>query len=219
MNLLLEYRNLPWKTNNSGVIKSGQVMVRMEWARKSWLDLYNWDGSDLPAYLVFVVLKIVLGAGWVEKLDKLHQSRKSKWKVEGYSNPAGAKEYRLYKLDLHKPVCSSAITVCNGFIGTFSIRTEDAAPLLKKIIEDYPPEFMPLLRSKRYNYFFPTHFSCNIKFKSFAEVPEPLRIKREETERTEVDKNDFFNGVLQAGESSGIIETIEALKSLEVLMA
>ncbi|HWP98715.1 MAG TPA: hypothetical protein VN426_17865 [Syntrophomonadaceae bacterium] len=219
MILPFEYRNLPWRVNNSGVVKSGQVLVRMEWTGQSWLDLHNWDGSNLPAHLISVVLKIVLGAEWAEKLEKLHLGRKSKWKVEVYSNPEEAKEYRLYKLDRNKPACSSAVTICSGLIGTFSIRTEDAAPLLKKFIEDYPPEFMPLLRSKRYNYFFPTHFPGNAKYKSFAEVPEPIKMKREETERIKVAKDSFLTGVLQAGESSEIIETIEALKCLEVLMA
>lgn len=215
----LDYRNLPWRINNEGTTNSGQVMVRIEWTNKSWLDLYNWDGSDLPAYLVFIVLKIAIGAGWSEKLERMHLGRKSKWKIAAYSNCEGTREYRLYKFEQNKPVCLSAITVYQGLIGTFSIQTEDAAPLLKKVMEDFPPEFMPLLRSKRYNYFFPTHFPGNAKFKSYLEVPEPIMIKREESQNILVDDDYLLSNFLPAGESSGITETIEALKSLEVLMA
>lgn len=219
MNPPYEYQNLPWVENASNIVQSGRVLVRMECTDESRLDFYNSDCSKLPAYLIYIVLKIVLGEGWTEKLEKLHQNRKNVWKVEVYFSPSGIKEYRLYTIGRNKPVCSSVITISNSQIHTFSILSEDAAPLLKKIIEDYPPVLLPRYRNYRYTYFFPTHFpfdACNVKF---SELPEPIKTNREETKKITVDKDIFLTGTFPAGETSGLIETIEALKCLEVLMA
>lgn len=219
MNSTYEYRNLPWRDSASIQVKSGQVLMRIEWDRESRLDLYSWEGSKLPAYLILVVFKIVLGQGWIEKLEELHRLRQDMWKVEIYCHPDEVKEYRLYKLDHNNPVCSSAITICQGLINTFSIRTEDTAPLLKRIIEDFPPVLMPLLRNKRYTYFFPTHFPGFARNRCFKEVPAPIMAAREETVMVKVNENNFLSDVFQPGDTSGIIETIEALKCLEVLLA
>lgn len=219
MNPPYEYRNLPWMENASGFVQSGRVLVSMECTEESRLDLYNCDGSKLPAYLIYVVLKIVLAEGWVEKLEKLHQNRKNMWRVEVFFSPKGDKEYRLYTIRQNEPVCSSVITICNSQIDTFSILSEDAAPLLKKILEDYPPVFLPRYRNYRYTYCFPTYIPFYAKNIKFLELPEPIKTKREETQRITVDKDIFLTDTFQAGKTSGIIETIEALKCLEVLLA
>ncbi|ATW28282.1 hypothetical protein DCMF_01475 [Candidatus Formimonas warabiya] len=202
-----------------GTNQSGQVLVRMEGTGESRLDLYSYQGTKLPAYLIYVVLKTLLAEGWVEKLESLHQSRKNMWKVEVCFSPKGTKEYRLYTIEQHQPVCSSTIAISQGQIETFSIWSEDAAPLLKKVFEDYPPVFLPRYRNYRHFYFFPTHFPLFAKNIKFKEIPEPIKTRREEPQRIKVNHEIFLTDTFPAGVTSGIMETIEALKCLEVLMA
>jgi hypothetical protein len=161
-------------------------------------------------------MKIALGDGWLEKIETLHQNRKGVWKVDVEVDPTAAKVYRLFSKENDEPFCSSAITVSKNQVHTFSIFGEDAAPLLKEIIKDYPPIFLPRYRNYRYTYCFPTHYAQTIQFK---ELPEVIKLQDSETQRIKVDKETFRNGTLQAGNTSGIIETIEAMKCLEVLLA
>lgn len=214
MNPPYEYRNLPWVENSAG-IKSGRLLVSMEYTEEARLDFYNYEGAKLPAYLLYIVLRMALGEGWVGKLERFHQSRKSKWKVE----TLGDKEYRLYCLEAGEPVCSSAITIDGGQINTFSIHLKDAAPLLKKILEDYTPIFLPRFKNYRYTYFFPNYYPFTIQNIRLQELPGPIQKQREETQRIIVAKETFFSDSLAAGEKSGIMETVEALKCLEVLLA
>jgi hypothetical protein len=133
------YRNLPWVENANG-IQSGRVLVSLDSRGESRLDLYNYEGSNLPAYLLYIVLKIALGEDWAEKLEKMHQNRKNRWKVEVQTSPCGEKTYEIYTakqseiVTQSELVSSSCITISKGKINTFSIFSEDAAPLLKKLL-------------------------------------------------------------------------------------
>lgn len=217
MNPPYEYRNIPWK--ESAFEQSGRVLVGMEGIRESRLNVYNYEGSKLPAYHIYSILKVALTEGWVETLEKLHQNRKHKWKAERLVSPEGEKEYRLYTTGQDEPVCSSVIAISNNQLHPFSILTEDAAPLLKKIIEDYPPVFLPRYRDYRYTHCFPTLYYLDAQTIKFLKLPEPIKEQRERTQRITVGNDIFSSGTFQAGETSGIIETIEALKCLEVLQA
>ena len=217
MNPPYEYRNIPWK--ESAFEQSGRVLVSMEGKRESRLALYNYEGSKLPAYHLYAVLKVALTEGWIETLEKLHQNRKNNWKAEMFVSPEGEKEYRLYTTGLNEPVCSSVITISNNQIDTFSILWEDAAPLLKKIIEDYPPVFLPRNRNYRNPHCVPTFYYLDALTMKFLKLPGPIKEQRERTQRITVGEDIFSSGSFQAGETSGIIETIEALKCLEVLQA
>ncbi|MBC2722773.1 hypothetical protein [Desulfosporosinus sp.] len=218
MNPPYEYRNIYWKEDTFE--ESGRVLVRMEElrARASRLDLYNYEGSKLPAYQINTILKVALTEGWVETLEKLHQNRKSEWKAEMFENPEGVKEYRLYTTKQNEPVCSSVIAISNNQFNTFSILSEDAAPLLKRIIEDYPPVFLPRYRNYRAHQLPTLTYLESLKIK-FPIPPEPINEQRERTQKITVGEEIFSSGTNQAGETSGIIETIEALKCLEVLQA
>ncbi len=215
---LYEFCNLPWRDTASGALQTGQVSLRMEIGSESRLDFYNCGETNLPAYLVYIVFRVLLGEGWIDKLEKLHRNRREKWTVEITLNTHDAKKYQLFSVGRDRPVCSSAISVSNGQIDTFSIRSEDAAPLLKKVIEEYPPVFFPKFRKYRYTYNFPTHMPGFVSRQTFTELPEPIKKQREETQRIEPEKGFASAGVFQAGETSGIIETIEALKCMEVLL-
>ncbi|MDP4127544.1 MAG: hypothetical protein Q8912_11445 [Bacillota bacterium] len=218
MNPPYEYRNILWKESSAG--ESGRVLVNMEGIRKSRLDVYNYEGSKLSAYHIYAVLKVALTMGWAEALENLHLNRKNKWKAEMFVSPEGEKEYRLYTTtEHHDPVCSSVIAISKSQIHTFSILSEDAPPLLKKIIEDYPPVFLPRCRNDRYAHCFPSFYYLDTLTMKFLMLPEPLQEQRERTQRITVGKDMFLSGIFQAGETSGLIETIEALKCLEVLQA
>lgn len=217
MNPPYEYRNIPWK--ESTFEHSGRVLVGMEGIRESRLDIYNYEGSKLPVYHLYAVLKVALTEGWVETLETLHQNRKNKWKAEMFVSPEGEKEYRLYTTGQNEPLCSSVIAISNNQIHPFSILSEDVAPLLKKIIEDYPPVFLPRYRSYRHTHCFPTLYYLDAQTMKFSKLPKPLKEQRERTQRITVGNDVFASGTFQAGETSGIIETIEALKCLEVLQA
>jgi len=121
-----EYRNIYWKED--AFQQSGRILVNMEGltARASRLELYNYEGSKLPAYHINTVLKVALTEGWVDALEKLHQNRKSEWKAEMFVNPEGVKEYRLYTTKQSEPVCSSVITISNNSFHTFSILSDEA---------------------------------------------------------------------------------------------
>lgn len=220
MNPPNEYHNILWKDNALG--QSGRVLVNMERRRDSRLDVYNYEGSELPAFHIYAVLQVALPEGWVETLEKLHQNRRTKWQAKMFMNPDGEREYRLYTLrenmGQNEPVCSSVIAISHKQIHTFSILLEDAAPLLKKIIKDYPPVFLPRYRDNRHTPCFPTFYyllAQNIKFRN---LPGIIKEQREQKYRI-TDRNIFLFEPLQAGETSGIIETIEALKCMEVLQA
>lgn len=217
MNPPYEYRDIPWKEN--AYEQSGRVLVSMERIRESRLNVYNYEGSQLPAYHIYAVLKVALTEGWVDTLEKLHQNRKNKWKTEMVLISDGEKEYRLYTTGQKEPVCSSLISIANDQIQTFSILSEDAAPLLKKIMEDYPPVFLPRYRNSRKTNAVPVLHYLNALNLKFYEPPEPLKEQRERTRGIRVAKDIFSSGTFQAGETSGIRETIEALKCLEVLQA
>lgn len=217
MNPPYEYRDIPWK--ESTFQQSGRVLVSMKGIRASRLDLYNYEGSKLPAYHTYTVLNLALTEGWVETLEKLHQNRKTMWKAETFVSPEGEKEYRLYTIGQKEPVCSSVIAMSNNQLHSFSILSEDVAPLLKRIIEDYPPVFLPRYRNYRYTHCLPTLYYLDALKIQFLKLPEPIKEQRERTQRITVGNDIFSSGTFQAGETSGILDTIEALKCLEVLQA
>lgn len=218
MNLPYVYRNIPWK--ESVFKQSGRVLVSMEgMIKESRLDLLNYEGSKLSAYHIYPVLKVALTEKWVETLEKLHRNRKNQWKAEKFVSPEGEKEYRLYTISQKEPVCSSVITIFNNQIHDFSIMLEDAAPLLKKIIEDYPPVFLQRYRNHPLNHHFPSLYYLDAKNLKFLKLPAPIKEQRERTQRISVYEDVLSSGIFQAGETSGILETIEAIKCLEVLQA
>lgn len=223
MNLPYEYRNIPWKESLAGV--GGQVLVNWEQISEPRLDVYNYEGSDLSAYHIYAVLKLALSEGWLNTLEELHQKRKSEWKAEIFLSPEGVKEYRLCTNGRNEPVCSSVIAVSGSRIHTFSILPEDAAPLLKKVIEDYPPLLLPrrchLHRGQDTDHIHDrsSFYYLEAPTMKFLKLPEPLKKQRERTQRIMIDKDILSYGTFQAGERSGLLETIEAIKCLEVLQA
>lgn len=214
-----QYKSLPWAENASQMYKYGRVVVGMGAGQEPRLDFYNSTSSNLPAYLIYVVLKITLGEGWVEELEKIHRQRSGLWKTEVCLNREGWEDYRLYTLQQDKPVCSSRLSIANRRIHSFSIGAEDAAPLLKKVIENYPPAFLPKLKNYRYTYFFPGYLPFYGLDKASTRLEEEMNRQREETRRITAAENTLQEDVCRAGDSSGFLETIEALKCLEVFMA
>lgn len=215
---LYEYRSLPWIENGAGTLQSGRVLIRLDSDEENRLDFYNADDSKLPAYLIYIILKILLGVEWIGKLESMHQNRPNAWKTKVYSGPQGIHEYRLYSIKQDIPICSSLITVTDSQIETFSVYAEDAAPLLKKIIEDFPPVFLPRLLNHRYTYFFPNFYPYPVDRRCLA-FPEPIKMQRELTQNIRIPEDIFPENFMLAGQTSGIIETVEALKCMEVLQA
>lgn len=215
MNPPYVYRNIPWKEHPFG--ESGRVLVSIDVRRGTRLDVYNYEGSKLPAHHIFTVLKMALTKGWVETLENLHRNRITMWKAEMVVSSDGVREYRLYTTERNEVVCSSRIAVSNNEINTFSILAEDAAPLLKRIIEDYPPIFLKSCRNNRNNGHYPSLYYLDAQNTRLLTLPEPIREQMEWTRRITVPDNRVSTGTFQAGITSGLIETIEALKCLEVL--
>lgn len=213
VNSPFHYSMIPWVDNFSENAACGRVIMGKECNCGSRLDFHNCAGSKLPAYLIYHIIEKAFHAGWSNKLEQLHCSRKDWWKLHVYLNPEGAKEYRLYTIKQNKAACSSAITITGGQIDTFSIWLQDAAPLLEKIIKDYPPV---LLRIYKPSYCFP-YWNWHVVNQSFLEIPEPILRQREETEKITAGVDIQRASFSRAGETSGLIETIEALKCLEVL--
>lgn len=213
------YKCLPWAENASKVYQSGRLIVGLETDSESRLDFYNSEGSNLPAYLIYVAFKIILGKGWVEEFEGLHLNRQNKWKADVYLDRQGFEEYRLYTLEQNKSICSSQIIISSGKIHSFSIRVEDVTPLLRKIIENYPPVFLPRLRNYRYTYFFPDYHPFYTLGKTATSLRDTMKVQREETQSIRVDKTLVQTGIHSPGVTSGIIEAIEALKCMEVFMA
>ncbi|WP_088189650.1 hypothetical protein [Desulfosporosinus sp. FKA] len=215
MNPIHEYCNIPWKESFMGL--SGRVLVRLEMIKESRLDIYNYEGSKLWARHLFAVFNIALPQGWIEDLERLHQNRKTRWKTEILVSPSGEREYRLYTMGKNEPVCSSAICVSDKQIHTFSICLKDTAPLLKIIFEDYPPVFLPRYRRSSPNT--PAFYYVHDQTMKFHKYPEAILNQRERTRRIDVAHDIFDFGTFEAGEKSGIMETIDAIKCLEVLQA
>lgn len=219
MNPPLNYKSLPWAENASKVYRTGRLIVGMESGSESRLELYNSEGSNLPAYLIYIVLKVVLGEGWVEEFEVLHRNRQNRWKVEVNLEHQGIEEYRLYTMQQDKHICSSRIVISNGKIHSFSILTEDVAPLLKKVIESYPPVFLLKLKNYRHTYFFPAYHPFFALGRTAIRLRETMEVEREKTQSLSVDETMLQTGANSPGDISGIIEAIEALKCMEVFMA
>ncbi|MDT8899755.1 hypothetical protein [Anaeroselena agilis] len=205
-----------WMDRACDYLQVGDATVTLECAQESRLDFYNNKDSKLPAYLLYAVFRATFGGEWVDSFERLHQGRAGMWKVESFFQPNGMKEYRLYTITEHEPVCSSAITVVKNKVNTFSIYAEDAAPLLRRVIEDHPPVFFPRYRNNRSTYCLKNQ-SCDKYF--FTLTPTTIKSQREATRTIKVDKDKFLYDAFRAGEASGLKETIDALKCLEVLLA
>ena len=231
MSTSYEFRNLPWVDSSTESMKCGRVYVSLETDEDSSLTLYNGEGSNLPAYLLSIVLKIVLGSDWIKMLESYHLARTGRWLVEvvkDLKNTASdvrtedVREYRLYTCENsdREPCCSSKITVLDGSISSFSIPAKDATPLLKEIIEDFPPVFLPRYKNYRYTYFFPTNnFFLYPNTLNLSKLPELKQKLRRETANIKPEVNSFWRNAAKAGEPSGIEESIEILKCLEVFQA
>lgn len=205
-----------WMDRACDYLQVGDATVTLEYAKEARLDFYNNKDAKLPAYLIFAVFKATFGGEWVEEFEKLHQSRENVWKVEKFYHPNGMKEYRLYTMADYEPVCSSAITVTKNKINTFSIYAQDVAPLLRNVIEDHPPVFFPRYRNNRRTYCLKNH-SCDKYIVTMT--PTSIMKQREATRKIKAAKETFLDNAFQAGETSGLKETIDALKCLEVLLA
>ncbi len=214
---LYEFRNLPWIENATGILLSGRVLVRLD-REENRLDFYNADDSKLPAYLIHMVFNILLGDEWPAELESLHQNHPDEWKTEACKGPMESMEYRLYRKQKNIIFCSSLIKVRNGLIETFSVCAGDMAPLLKNIIEDIPPVFLPKLKNNRYSHLFPNFYPYPIE-KKYVELPQAIVRYRETTHYTKIDENLLADSFHPAGQPSGIMESVEALKCLEVLLA
>ena len=205
-----------WMDRACDFLQVGDATVTLDCKEESRLDFYNNKDSKLPAYLLNAVFKATFGGEWVELFEKLHRNRKSVWKAESFYHPNGMKEYRLYTMAEDEPVCSSAIAITNNKVNTFSIYAADVAPLLRNVLEDYPPVFFPRYRNNRSTYCLRNH-SCD-KY-VFTVAPVLIELQRAVTQTIKVKENVFLYNAFQAGEMSGLKETIDALKCLEVLLA
>ncbi len=205
-----------WMDRACDYLQVGDTTVTVDCSEESRLDFYNNKDAKLPAYLLYAVFKATFGGEWLELFEKLHQNRKYVWKAESFYQPNGMKEYRLYTMAEDEPVCSSAITITKNKVNTFSIYAADVAPLLRNVIEDHPPVFFPRYRHNRSTYCLKNH-SCD-KY-VFTVAPAAIKRQREVTRSIKVDKSLFLHNTRQAGEASGLKETIDALKCFEVLLA
>jgi hypothetical protein len=183
----------------------------------SRIDFCNGEEYKLPAYLIHLVFENLLGEEWTDKLEHLHLHRRHQWKADVHINSDGGKDYRLYTLRYGQAVCSSAISINQGTIETFSILSKDAAPLLEKIFADFPPVFQPKYHHDRH-YFF-TNFYRYPADKKYMQFPQPIADQREATQNIEVNYEVFSAEIHCAGDPSGLKEMITALKCMEVLMA
>ncbi|UWG95822.1 hypothetical protein LPY66_12965 [Dehalobacter sp. DCM] len=217
MNPLYNYQQLPWVDHATQYMQFGRILVGMEDSDKPKLDLYNYNYTMLPAYLIYSVLKIVLNDGWVEKLESLHAHRQNRWRVEVISHKISSEEYRLISDDGLNTYCSSFIAITQGNVMNFSIFAEDAAPILTKIIEKYPPVFLPKYRNFRYTYCFPQHPMWPGKIQ-LAGLPQQIIDQREKHQALTTKNCSLGSDAYEAGKSSGLVETIEAMKCLEVLL-
>lgn len=219
MNPEYKYQQIPWIDNASERIQFGRILVGMEDSETPRLDLYNYNYTRLPAYLIYTVLKIILDEGWIDKLERLHTNRNNNWKVEVISSSEKTKEYRLFVVEASEAFCSSVVTITYGQIENYSILAEDAAPLLKKIVEDYPPVFLPRYRNYRYTYCFPNYSMWSGKM-MLSGLPQVIVAQREKQRQMISTKHTrVITDALEAGKKSEISETIEAMKCLEVLRA
>lgn len=213
MSPLLPYRILPWVDNCSRMLSSGRLLVRME-SGADWLDCCNWEGSRLPASLLHGVFKIALGERWAEGLEALHCSRDHRWRAE-VSGGHAERVYRVHTIADTGARCTSIITIEGGQVETFSIRAEDGAPLLTRIFGEHAPVFLPRYRNNR---LFPDFYPYPPDHK-YLETPMLIRERREAADLIPV-SNDICAIQWQLpGESSGLIETIQALRCMEVLLA
>ena len=226
MNYPFEYHTLLWKENLAGL--SGRVLVNIDRTGEPRLDIYNYEGSEISAYHLYTVLNLTLAEGWLENLERWHRNRRNKWKTEVVVSSDNVsddeKEYRLYTFGQSEAACSSLIAVSDQRIRTFSVLAEDAAPLLKKIIEDFSPAFLPGGRSSyRESRRIPAFYYLKAPRLWFPELPILLKEQRERVKtRTAFNSSDSAGALrkaLAAGQTSGLLETIEALKCLEVLQA
>lgn len=217
MNGLFEYRNLAWVERSSRGLQTGRVLMRMEAIQEARLDFCNWEDSRMPAYLIYLAFKSLLGEEWADQLEELHLQRVNQWKVDICTNSMGAAEYRLYTVVRDQAVCSSAMTVSDHQLETFSVFAQDAAPLLTKIIADHPPVFQPRYRNS--GCYFLANFYPYPVDKKYLSFPRPIIAQREATGNINVDPGVFSAEVHYPGETSGILETIASLKCLEVIMA
>lgn len=213
MSPLLPYRILPWVDNSSRMLSSGRLLVRME-TGTDWLDCCNWEGSRLPAALLHGVFKIALGETWAEELEALHCSRDHRW-LTAVSGPCDEREYRVYTIANAGVRCSSKITIEGGQVETFSIRAEDGAPLLTRIFGEHTPIFLPRYRNDR---LFPNFYPYPAEHK-YLETPVLIRERREAAGLIPAGGDVCANQWQPPGEISGLIETIQALKCMEVLLA
>ncbi len=213
MSPLLPYRILPWVDSISGMLSSGRLLVRMK-PGADWLDCCNWEGSRLPAALLYGVFQIALGERWAEELEALHCGRDRRWQAE-VSSGQDKREYRVHTITDAGAGCSSIITIAGGQVETFSIRAEDGAPLLSKIFGEHTPAFVPRYRNNR---LFPNFYPYPADHK-YLEMPVIIRERRDALGLIP-DSGDICAHQWQLpGGTSGLIETIQALKCMEVLLA
>lgn len=227
MNYPFEYHTLLWKENLAGL--SGRVLVNIDRTGEPRLDVYNYEGSGISAYHLYTVLNLTLAEGWLEDLERWHRDRRNKWKTETEAVVSSAnvsddeKEYRLYTFRQSGAACSSLIAVSDQRIRTFSVLAEDAAPLLKEIIKDYAPAFLPSGRSSyRESQRIPAFYYLKASRLRFPELPILLKEQRERVKIMTVfnySDSEALRTASAAGQTSGLLETIEALKCLEVLQA
>ncbi|MGI5901058.1 MAG: hypothetical protein ACOX7U_01115 [Desulfitobacteriia bacterium] len=214
MNQPYKCRFLPWIVNTCDNVHSGQLFVNMDCQKDSRLELYNCDGTRLPAYLLYSVLQIALPNKWPLKLENQHLNRQTWWKVESYRDSKGNEEYWLCTREgENKAVCSSKIRISKGQIHTFSILAPDAPPLFQKIFSRYPPVFNQAEKNKKPNFHFPPHY---INTMELVGIPGSIKKQREETGKIMVDN---CLEMFPAGVKSEMLETLAALNCWEVLLA
>ncbi len=101
-------RHIYWEYSNASDFVSrkehGLVAVKLEgWETYDTLILRTLNGRDLPSCMLFPVLDLVLrealGEDWIEKIEKLHQSRKNKWTVNIRYGMSGCCDLSLYILE------------------------------------------------------------------------------------------------------------------------
>lgn len=218
MSSLWSYKSLPWAEGCSKIYRSGRVVVGKEVTEQYRLELYNCGCINLSAQLIPAVLKNIMGENWVEELEREHLKRRHIWKSQMYINCFGEEEYRIYTLQHQKAICSSRLIVSQGQINSFSILEEDAAPLLRMVMEKYQPSLLGMGKTRR-NYYLSPYLPFYTVGKSWQKLKEEMSRQQAATQKIEVQERELQNNACLAGESSGILEISEALKCMEVLLA
>jgi len=136
-------RHVRWQMlDDNAASRPGIVAVKwME--RDNIVIVRTLAGEGLPAKLLFPVLNLAF-PDWVERAEKLHQSRKNPWTVVVRYGMSGCRDYRLYALKdeelMDQQLCAELHVSMYGKLNEgVRLWAGDLPPLLEALLDDYSP--------------------------------------------------------------------------------